>query len=80
MVYAVHMVDQGTIERQIGFIGRLVGLDIIEQLINRRFDRIEQILATNATDQAALEATRDILRVADATVDSIESTPRPKKK
>ena len=60
---------------RIGALGRLIGLDVIEALIEDRFDELERLLAANATDQAALEKAGKSLRDADATVAHIEPLP-----
>lgn len=57
-----------------GFLGRIVGLPLLEQVILGRLDRIERLLTANAADNEALVAALATLRTADVTVDKIEPT------
>lgn len=82
----IRMIDPGTdpvpreeapqVRSQIGFFGRLFGIDAIERLINERFDNLKLFLS-NPADTAALEAARDMLTAADQTIDNIEKGTNP---
>lgn len=58
--------------RQIGWLGRLIGLDVAVEQIAAKIDELERLLPPTAADTAALEEAREILRVADETIDKIE--------
>ena len=58
-------------DRQMGFLARLIGLDHVVRLLNRRFDRLEHLVEASAADKAAMEHALETLQAADTKVDKI---------